>query len=116
MSGLGTVLVVRRQARNSDDDLVGDGADRVLHGWWFEPAGSTEDRDGGRGTRNASVTRIRGYAAGSGHDIRASDRAYLDGDDRSKPPPWHVVGVPDPWSKPGSGVGGTVVTLERTTG
>lgn len=117
VTGYGTTLVVRRQVRDSDGDLVGDGVDRTLTGWWFEPSSADEDRDGGRGTRDAAVTRVRGYARGDGHDITAADRAYLAGDDRSRPPPWHVVGEPQRWSRPGwSGMTGTVIVLERTTG
>jgi hypothetical protein len=117
VSGYGTTLTVRRQARDSDGDLVGDGTDRVFTGWLFEPSAATEDRDSGRGTRDAAVTRIRGFARDPGLDITAGDRAYLAGDDPAAPPPWHVIGDPERWSAPGwSGLAGTVITLERTTG
>lgn len=115
MSGYGALLIVRRQRRNSDGDFVGDGQDRVSRGWAFEPEPGTEDRDGGRGTREAAITRLRGYQSGS-PDIRPGDRAFLAGDDRTKPPPWHVIGEPQRWRAAGWINGGTVVTLERTTG
>lgn len=110
MSGYGSTLTVRRQGRNSDGDPVGVGEDVTSSGWLFEPAGMTEATDGGRGTREAAVSRLRGYLR-SDIAVAAGDRAYLAGDDRAGPPPWRVVGEPERWA----GIG-TVITLARTTG
>lgn len=116
MNAYGSVLIVRRQRRNNDGDLVGDGRDRVLRGWLFEPEPGVEDRDGGRGTREAAVTRLRGYCRSDTPDIRTGDRAYLADDDRAQPPRWHVIGEPQRHGSTGWMNGGTVVTLEKVVG
>lgn len=112
MTGYGTTLTVRRQARNSDGDLAGPAAEITTHGWRFEPA-TSESTDGGRGTREAAATTLRGYTRDAGVDVGAGDQALLDGD----PKPWRVVGDPERWTDPaGHPVGGAVVTLQRTKG
>lgn len=118
--GYGSVLIVRRQARNNDGDLAGAPTDVVHGGWDIAPESSTEDGDGGRGsgsgTRTATTTRLQAFGGPRSPDIRPGDRVYLAADDRAGPPPWDVVGDPESWAQDrGSWVGGTVVTLQRVT-
>jgi hypothetical protein len=114
--GYGTTLTVHRQAHNSDNDPVGPAVDTRSDGWMFAPGDATEDNDGGRGTRAAAVTTLRGYNRTRDLDIRSGDTAYLAGDDPDGRPPWRVVGTPELWHLDGTAPGGTVITLRRVTG
>ena len=112
VSVYGTVLVVRRQRRDSDGDVIGTPTDTELPGWVIAPAGSSEQADG---TREATADRLDAYGGPPNPDIQPGDRVYLAGDDRAMPPPWYVVGNPDGWA----GLGwnpGQVVTLQRHRG
>ena len=119
MTGFGTTLTVRRQHRNTDGDLVGDGADTTYSGWQIAPTGSTETVGDSRDT---VIDRVQAYGGPAEVDIRPGDRVYLDGEPCTAPPRWHVVGTPDAWGPPEGGSlldggGGLhVVTLQRTTG
>lgn len=118
--GYGTVLVVRRQARDSDGDPTGAATDVVSDGWLIAPAGSTEDSDP---ARRVTTTRLQAYHADPHHDIGPGDRVWLAGDPRTLPPPWQVAGELERWAPfddpfalaARHDAGGAVVTLQRAT-
>lgn len=114
ISGWGTVLVVRRQARDSDGDRSGPPVDTVTDGWEIAPASSSEPADPARDT---VVTRLQAFGGPPNADIGADDRVFLAGEARTGSPRWRVIGDPEQWPTdlPGWGTGGRVVLLERTT-
>jgi hypothetical protein len=110
--GYGSTLTVRRQLRDPDGDLSGPPVDTTYDGWRIAPVTSTELAQLGR---DVTTDRLQAFGGPDDVDIVPGDRIYLDADDRTKPPPWQVIGHPEQWA----GVGwsaGRVVTIERTRG
>ncbi len=113
MSGYGTVLVVRRQRRNSDGDPAGQPIDTELRGWDIAPVGSSEQLDGG--AREETTDRLQAYGGPPFPDIVPGDRVFLEHDPRTGEPPWYVIGNPEDWAGPDWDPG-RVVTLQRHRG
>lgn len=110
--GYGTVLIVRRQARNSDGDRTGPPADTAFPGWRIAPVTSTETDTGARDT---TIDRLQAYGGPQEVDIRPDDTVFLEHEDRTGRPLWQVVGNPEDWVTP-SWFAGRVVTLQRVRG